>query len=169
MLSFFVMVAMLLSGIATVSVCGSERYTLPVDSLSHHARRETEFVEHVRSMVASRRFVFRPIIMQSVELGTTRDTYAYNFFFSLDGQHATVHLPFELVSMVIYTEEWDATTADYSSTLVDGSYYRILFTITREAKTWAFEIVVPLDTGEVQMAIVTAEGTMRYIGSLEPM
>jgi hypothetical protein len=28
---------------------------------------------------------------------------------------------------------------------------------------------VPLDTGEVQMAIVTAEGTMRYIGSLEPM
>ena len=105
---------MLLSGVATLSIRAEERH-LPTDSLSRQAQRDAAFAEHVTAMVTSRRFIFRPIEMQSIELGTTRDTYAYNFFFSLDEQHAVVHLPFEMVSMVIYTEQFEAIAANYSS------------------------------------------------------
>ncbi len=168
MLRYGMLVAMLLAGIATLSVGAAERHSLP-DSLSRHAQRDAAFAAHTTAMVSSRRFIFRPIEMQSVELGTTRDTYAYNFFFSLDEQHVVVHLPFEMVSMVIYTEQFDATVADYSSVLVADSYYRILFTLAHASGEWAVEMVVPLTTGEVRLAIVTAKGTMRYIGSLEPM
>ena len=168
MLRYGMLVAMLLSGVATLSIRAEERH-LPTDSLSRQAQRDVAFAEHVTAMVSSRRFIFRPIEMQSIELGTTRDTYAYNFFFSLDEQRAVVHLPFEMVSMVIYTEQFEAIAANYSSALVADSYYRILFTLEHASAEWAVEMVVPLTTGEVRMAIVTAEGTMRYIGSLEPM
>lgn len=162
------MVAMLLAGVATCGAMGHPRTVAP-DSLSHRAQRDAQFGSHVTEVVTSRHYVFRPVVMQNAALGATRDTYAYNFFFSLDGSVATMHLPFEFVNMVIYTEQFDAPVDDYSATLVDEAYWRILFTLESGSSRWAVEIVVPLDTGEVQMAVVTADGTMRYIGSLEEL
>lgn len=145
----FVVVAMLFFSIATAFAKDKEYFTAQIDS-----------------MVVSRRWSFRPITMQNPDTGTTRDIYAYNFFLNLNRSHAVLSMPVEWVNMSIFTEEFSSQVADYSAAFVDNDYWRILFTVDNKSEKWVVEVAVEPTTGRVNLAIVSQQGTMRYIGSL---
>lgn len=144
-----VVVAMLIFGVATA-----------------FAKDKAEFAAQVDSLVTSRKWSFRPITMQNPDTGTTRDVYAYNFYLNLNRSHAVISMPVEWVNMSIFTEEFTSQVADYSAAFVDNDYWRILFTVDNKSEKWVVELAVEPITGRVNLAIVTQQGTMRYIGSL---
>lgn len=144
----FVVVVVLLCGIATSFAENRERLIAQTDSLVH-----------------SRRWSFRPVTMQNPDSGTTRDIYAYNFFFNMDSSYVTVSMPVEWVNMSIFTEEFTAQVDNYSASFVDGDYWRILFTVYSKSGNWAVELAVEPTTGRVNMAIVAQQGVMRYVGA----
>lgn len=143
-----VVVAVLFCGIATCFAENKERFIAQTDSL-----------------IYSRRWSFRPITMQNPDTGTTRDIYAYNFFFNMDKTHVTVSMPVEWVNMSIFTEEFTAQVDNYSASFIDNDYWRILFTIDSKSGNWVVELAVEPTTGRVNMAIVAEQGTMRYVGA----
>lgn len=143
----FVLVAMLCCGVATSFALGS-RAKVGMDSL-----------------VNSRCWSFRPVTMQNPDIGTTRDIYQYNVFLNLDGSNVQVQMPVEWVSMSIFTEEFETQAMNYSATFVDGQYWRILFTLRYNNESWSVEVAAEPATGRVDVAIVAAEGVMRYVGA----
>lgn len=148
------MVVTLCLGVTTSFVYAEKRQTAVIDT---------------DSVVVSKEWSFRPITMQNPDIGTTRDIFAYNFYFNIQDGQALVHLPVEWISMSVFMEEFSSIITNYSATFVDDSYWRILFTIEHQPDAWAVEVAVEPATGRTQMAIVAREGVMRYIGALYPL
>lgn len=148
MRKLYILVAMLYCGVATSFVSGRE-----------------DIVAQTDGYVSSREWSFRPVTMQNPALGSTRDLEQYNLYFNLAGDVATVHLPVEWVSMSIFTEEFTVAIENYSATFVADDYWRILFTFEYNSEQWAVEVAAEPTTGKVELAMVTRQGTMRYIGS----
>ena len=154
------LVAMLLLSLATFVISAANR------AVEHRLDNEEQLAVKIDTLLASRKWVFRPTTMQNPSLGTTRDVYAYNLSMALDGDNVTLHLPIEAVSYVIYTVSATLSVQNYSSSEVEGGWWRLLFTVEYEQEEWAVEVFVRPSTGEARVAIVAREWVMRYIGSL---
>ena len=167
MVRLLLLVAMLLTSIATRAAVSE------TDSLSDHssakARREARRVAYateVDDIVKSRNYIFRPITMQNVVTGNTRSIYAYYLFMGVSGDKVVLHLPVEFTSYVIDTINLDSFVEGYTATL-DGSNWRITFSFMNGAERWLAEIFLSNITGQTRLALVTPEGVMRYLGTLE--
>ena len=160
-------VAMLLSSLVARADVGE---TTPQDQLSkakseREARREA-YAAEIDNIVRSRNYIFRPITMQNVVTGNTRSVFAYYLFMGVMGDKVIVHLPVEFTSYVIDTVNLDSFVEGYSATL-DGSNWRITFSFMNGSERWLAEIFLSNITGQTRLAIVTPEGVMRYLGTLE--
>ena len=154
-----IVVATALLSLATLPVCWAS-------SGKHSLHDRTAEVE---ALLGSKRWTFRPTTMQNASLGTTRDVYAYNFALAFDGGRLEFHLPIESVSFVIYTEPFSAMADNYSLTLVDEGWWRVLFTVKVDGEEWAVEMAVVARSGAANLAVVAREWTMRYVGALYPL
>ena len=133
------------------------------------ARREARkeaFASSVSRIVESRNYIFRPITMQNVVTGNTRDIFAYYLFAAIAENKIVLHLPVEFTSYVIDTINLDAYIEDYVATLSDGNW-RITFSFMNGAERWFAEFFLSTITGQTRLALVTPEGVMRYLGTLE--
>lgn len=167
MVRTLILVAMLLSGVATRAANGE------TDSLSQlssaKARREARreaYATEVDNIVKSRNYIFRPVTMQNVVTGNTRSIYAYYLFLGVSGDRVVVHLPVEFTSYVVDTVNLDAFVEGYTATL-DGSNWRITFSFVDGTERWLAEIFLSNITGQTRLALVTPRGVMRYLGTLE--
>lgn len=157
-------VAMLLVSVATHAAVGE------TDSLSSaKARREARkeaYAAEIDDIVRSRNYIFRPITMQNVVMGNTHSIYAYYLFMSVSGDKVTLHLPVEFTSYVINTINLDTFAEGYAAKL-DGSNWRITFAFMNGTERWFAEFFLSNITGQTRLALVTPEGIMRYLGTLE--
>lgn len=167
MMRTILLVAMLSVGVATHAAVGE------TDSLSQlssaKARREARraaYSAEIDDVVRSRNYIFRPITMQNVVMGNTHSIYAYYLFLGLSGDKVVLHLPVEFTSYVIDTVNLDTFAEGYTATL-DGSNWRITFAFMNGAERWFAEIFLSNITGQTRLALVTPEGVMRYLGTLE--
>ncbi len=139
------------------------------DADSAKARREARkeaFAAEVSRIVESRNYIFRPITMQNVVTGNTRDIFAYYLFAAIAENKIVLHLPVEFTSYVIDTINLDAYIEDYVATLSDGNW-RITFSFMNGAERWFAEFFLSTITGQTRLALVTPKGVMRYLGTLE--
>ena len=173
MVRTILIVAMLLASVATRAAVG-ETDTLShlsnlSDSSNAKARREARkaaYAAEVDDIVKSRNYIFRPVTMQNVVTGNTRSIYAYYLFMGVSGDKVVLHLPVEFTSYVIDTVNLDSFVEGYTATL-DGSNWRITFSFMNGSERWLAEIFLSNITGQTRLALVTPEGVMRYLGTLE--
>ena len=161
------LVAMLLTGIATNAQVGetTQQEELSKAKSEREARREA-YAAEIDDIVRSRNYIFRPITMQNVVTGNTRSVFAYYLFMGVSGDKVVLHLPVEFTSYVIDTINLDAFIEGYTATL-DGSNWRITFSFMNGSERWLAEIFSSNITGQTRLALVTPEGVMRYLGTLE--
>ena len=158
---------MLLASIAANAQVGE---TTQQDELSkakseREARREA-YAAEIDNIVKSRNYIFRPITMQNVVTGNTRSVFAYYLFAGVSGDKVVLHLPVEFTSYVIDTINLDSFIEGYTASL-DGSNWRITFSFMNGSERWLAEIFLSNITGQTRLALVTPEGVMRYLGTIE--
>ena len=156
------LVAMLLTSIATSAQVGETDTT----AKTMREAREQEFVANIDAIVKSRNYIFRPVTMQNVVTGNTRSLFAYYMFMGVSGDKVVLHLPVEFTSYVIDTVNLDSFIEGYTASL-DGSNWRITFSFMNGSERWLAEIFLSNITGQTRLALVTPEGVMRYLGTLE--
>ena len=161
------LVAMLLTGIATNAQVGetTQQEELSKAKSEREARREA-YAAEIDDIVRSRNYIFRPITMQNIVTGNTRSVFAYYLFMGVSGDKVVLHLPVEFTSYVIDTINLDAFIEGYTATL-NGSNWRITFSFMNGSERWLAEIFLSNITGQTRLALVTPEGVMRYLGTLE--
>ena len=167
MMRLLLLVAMLLTGIATNAQVGetTQQEELSKAKSEREARREA-YAAEIDDIVRSRNYIFRPITMQNIVTGNTRSVFAYYLFMGVSGDKVVLHLPVEFTSYVIDTINLDAFIEGYTATL-DGSNWRITFSFMNGSERWLAEIFLSNITGQTRLALVTPEGVMRYLGTLE--
>lgn len=129
------------------------------------ARREAYSAE-IDAIVRSRNYIFRPITMQNVVTGNTRSIFAYYLYAGVEDDKIVLHLPVEFTSFVIDTINLDAYIEGYQATLDNGNW-RITFSFMNGDERWLAEIFLSNITGQTRLALVTPEGVMRYLGTIE--
>ena len=127
--------------------------------------REQEFIA-IDAIVKSRNYIFRPISMQNIVSGNTRSLFAYYMYMGVMNDKVVLHLPVEFTSYVIDTVNLDSFVEGYTATLNDGNW-RITFSFMNGSERWLAEIFLSNITGQTRLALVTPEGVMRYLGTLE--
>ena len=167
MMRLLLLVAMLLTGITTNAQVGetTQQEELSKAKSEREARREA-YAAEIDDIVRSRNYIFRPITMQNIVTGNTRSVFAYYLFMGVSGDKVVLHLPVEFTSYVIDTINLDAFIEGYTATL-DGSNWRITFSFMNGSEQWLAEIFLSNITGQTRLALVTPEGVMRYLGTLE--
>ena len=128
--------------------------------------REQEFIANIDAIVKSRNYIFRPISMQNIVSGNTRSLFAYYMYMGVMNDKVVLHLPVEFTSYVIDTVNLDSFVEGYTATLNDGNW-RITFSFMNGSERWLAEIFLSNITGQTRLALVTPEGVMRYLGTLE--
>ena len=160
-------VAVMLTAIATRVHGGETDHTniLSKAKSEREARREA-YAAEIDDIVHSRNYIFRPITMQNVVTGDTRSVFAYYLFMGVMGNKVIVHLPVEFTSYVIDTVNIDSFVEGYTATMSEGNW-RITFSFMNGADRWLAEIFLSNVTGQTRLALVTPEGVMRYLGTIE--
>ncbi len=154
---------MLLASVAASAQVGeTDNYT----AKSMREAREQEFIANIDAIVKSRNYIFRPISMQNIVSGNTRSLFAYYMYMGVMNDKVVLHLPVEFTSYVINTVNLDAFIEGYTATLNDGNW-RITFSFMNGSERWLAEIFLSNITGQTRLALVTPEGVMRYLGTLE--
>lgn len=128
--------------------------------------RKAAFSANISRLIESRSYLFRPITMQNIVSGNTHNIFAYYLYVCVDGDKLTMHLPVEFTSFVISTVNLDAYTEEYKATLTDGNW-RITFSFMNGAERWFAEYFISTITGQARLALVTPNGVMRYLGTIE--
>ncbi len=128
--------------------------------------RKAAFSANISRLIESRSYIFRPITMQNIVSGNTHNIFAYYLYVDVDGDRLTMHLPVEFTSFVISTVNLDAYTEEYKATLTDGNW-RITFSFMNGAERWFAEYFISTITGQARLALVTPNGVMRYLGTIE--
>ena len=164
MTRYFLLATMLLASVVASAQVG-ETDTLSSAKARREARREA-YAAEIDDLVRSRNYIFRPITMQNVVMGNTHSIYAYYLFMGVSGDKVVLHLPVEFTSYVIDTVNLDTFVEGYTATL-DGSNWRITFSFMNGSERWFAEIFLSNITGQTRLALVTPEGVMRYLGTLE--
>lgn len=132
-------------------------------------QRDSLFGHKIDSLILSRQWIFHPVTIENVELGSTYDVYSYNLFLRLNQERAAIHLPMEFTSLVIFTNNIDSTIDNYSVFALDDVLRRIAFTLYYNNTEWVVEALVSNRTSETIVAITTDKGIMRYLGSIGPI
>lgn len=164
MARYFLLATMLLASVMASAQVG-ETDTLSSAKARREARREA-YAAEIDDLVRSRNYIFRPITMQNVVMGNTHSIYAYYLFMGVSGDKVVLHLPVEFTSYVIDTINLDSFVEGYTAKL-DGSNWRITFSFMNGSERWFAEIFLSNITGQTRLALVTPEGVMRYLGTLE--
>ena len=159
-----ILAVMLLTGIAVRAEIGG------ADSLSkakqaREARKEA-YVAEIDAIVKSRDYIFRPITMQNITSGNTRSIFAYYLYMGVVDDKVVLHLPVEFTSFVIDTVNLDAFIEGYHATFNNGNW-RITFSFMNGTERWLAELFLSNITGQTRLALVTPEGVMRYLGTIE--
>ena len=128
--------------------------------------RKAAFSANISRLIESRSYLFRPITMQNIVSGNTHNIFAYYLYVGVDGDRLTMHLPVEFTSFVISTVNLDAYTEEYKATLTDGNW-RITFSFMNGTERWFAEYFISTITGQARLALVTPNGVMRYLGTIE--
>ena len=128
--------------------------------------REQEFINNIDTIVKSRNYIFRPVTMQNIVSGNTRSLFAYYMYMGVMNDKIILHLPVEFTSYVIDTVNLDSFIEGYTATLNDGNW-RITFSFMNGSERWFAEIFLSDITGQTRLALVTPEGVMRYLGTIE--
>ena len=157
-------VAMMLFNIAAHANV-SDTTNISKAKAKREARREAYSAE-IDATVRSRNYIFRPITMQNVVTGNTRSIFAYYLYAGVEGDKIVLHLPVEFTSFVIDTINLDAYIEGYQATLDNGNW-RITFSFMNGDERWLAEIFLSNITGQTRLALVTPEGVMRYLGTIE--
>ena len=131
------------------------------------AERQAAYSAEIDAIVKSRNYIFRPITMQNVVTGNTRSLFAYYMYAGVTGDKIVLHLPVEFTSYVIDTINLDSFTEGYTATLDNNSNWRITFSFMNGSERWLAEIFLSNITGQTRLALVTPEGVMRYLGTIE--
>ena len=163
---YFSLVAMLLTSVVANAQVGETTQDELSKAKSEREARKEAYAAEIDDIVRSRNYIFRPITMQNVVTGNTRSVFAYYLFMGVSGDKVVLHLPVEFTSYVIDTINLDSFTEGYTATL-DGSNWRITFSFMNGSERWFAEIFLSNITGQVRLALVTPEGVMRYLGTLE--
>jgi hypothetical protein len=162
----FPLVAMLLASVvASAQVSETTQDELSKAKSEREARKEA-YAAEIDDIVRSRNYIFRPITMQNVVTGNTRSVFAYYLFMGISDDKVVLHLPVEFTSYIIDTVNLDSFAEGYTATL-DGSNWRITFSFMNGSERWLAEIFLSNITGQARLALVTPEGVMRYLGTLE--
>ena len=156
---FVVMVVFTITARANVSD------TTNTSKAKREARREAYSAE-IDAIVRSRNYIFRPITMQNVVTGNTRSIFAYYLYAGVEDDKVVLHLPVEFTSFVIDTINLDAYIEGYQATFDSGNW-RITFSFMNGNERWLAEIFLSNITGQTRLALVTPEGVMRYLGTIE--
>ncbi len=167
MVRLFLLVAMLVTSFAATAQGGqtAQQEELSNAKAEREARRKAYSAE-IDDIVRSRNYIFRPVTMQNVVTGNTRSVFAYYLFMGVSGDRVTLHLPVEFTSYVIDTVNLDSFAEEYKASL-DGTNWRITFSFMNGSEKWFAEIFLSNITGQTRLALVTPEGVMRYLGTLE--
>ena len=163
---YFSLVAMLLTSVVANAQVGETTQDELSKAKSEREARKEAYAAEINDIVRSRNYIFRPITMQNVVTGNTRSVFAYYLFMGVSGDKVVLHLPVEFTSYVIDTINLDSFAEGYTATL-DGSNWRITFSFMNGSERWFAEIFLSNITGQVRLALVTPEGVMRYLGTLE--
>ena len=164
MARYFLLATMLLASVMASAQVG-ETDTLSSAKARREARREA-YAAEIDDLVRSRNYIFRPITMQNVATGNTRDIFAYYLFAGVTDNKVVLHLPVEFTSYIIDTVNLDAFVEEYRATLTDGNW-RITFSFMYGTERWFAEFFISTITGQSRLALVTPKGVMRYLGTLE--
>ncbi len=168
MARIFIFVAMLLTSIvarADVGETTSQPKEMSKAKSEREARKEA-YAAEIDEIVKSRNYIFRPITMQNIVTGNTRSVFAYYLFMGVSGDKLVLHLPVEFTSYIIDTVNLDAYIEGYVATL-DGSNWRITFSFMNGSERWLAELFLSNITGQTRLALVTPDGVMRYLGTIE--
>ena len=158
---------MLLSSIiARAAVGETTQQIAPTKAQSAREARREAYANEIDDIVRSRNYIFRPITMQNIVTGNTRSVFAYYLFMGVSEDRVTLHLPVEFTSYIIDTINLDAYIDGYTATINDGNW-RITFSFMNGSERWLAEIFLSNITGQTRLALVTPEGVMRYLGTLE--
>ena len=168
MARIFTLVAMLfLSVVARADVGETTQSNKPQSKAkSEREARKEAYAAEINDIVKSRNYIFRPITMQNVVTGNTRSVFAYYLFMGVSGDKVVLHLPVEFTSYVIDTINLDAFIEGYTANLVDNNW-RITFSFMNGSERWLAEMFLSNITGQTRLALVTPNGVMRYLGTLE--
>ena len=158
---------MLLSIVAAYANGGETDHnnTLSKAKSEREARREA-YAAEIDNIIHSRNYIFRPITMQNVVTGNTRSVFAYYLFLGVMDDKVIVHLPVEFTSYIIDTINLDAYIEGYTASMYDNNW-RITFSFMNGSERWLAEIFLSNITGQTRLALVTPEGVMRYLGTIE--
>ena len=159
-------VMLLSSIIARAAVGETTQQTTPSKAQSAREARREAYANEIDDIVRSRNYVFRPITMQNIVTGNTRSVFAYYLFMGVMEDKVVLHLPVEFTSYIIDTVNLDAYIEGYTATFNDGNW-RITFSFMNGSERWLAEIFLSNITGQTRLALVTPEGVMRYLGTLE--
>ena len=168
-----VMRAVILAAMLCASVVASAdvgETTTPQDAQSkakaERAARQAAYSAEIDAIVKSRNYIFRPITMQNVVTGNTRSLFAYYMYAGITGDKVVLHLPVEFTSYVIDTINLDSFIEGYTATFDNGNW-RITFSFMNGSERWLAEMFLSDITGQTRLALVTPEGVMRYLGTIE--
>lgn len=157
---------MLLFGVATYAQDTPSATGNHQNAKMRREARKAAFSANISRLIESRSYLFRPITMQNIVSGNTHNIFAYYLYVGVDGDRLTMHLPVEFTSFVISTVNLDAYTEEYKATLTDGNW-RITFSFMNGAERWFAEYFISTITGQARLALVTPNGVMRYLGTIE--
>ena len=167
MTRFTLFVAILLTSIVARAHGGeTDHSTILSKAKSEREARREAYAAEIDDVVHSRNYIFRPITMQNVVTGDTRSVFAYYLFLAVMDDKVIVHLPVEFRSYIIDTVNLDSFIENYTATMADGNW-RITFSFMNGEAQWFAEIFLSNVTGQTRLALVTPEGVMRYLGTLE--
>ena len=163
---FFLAMMLLLSFVARAGNSEIVPQNAPTKAQTERDARREAYANEIDDIVRSRNYIFRPITMQNIVTGSTRSIFAYYLFMGVANDKVILHLPVEFTSYVIDTVNIDAYIKDYTATFSDGNW-RITFSFMDGAEKWLAEIFLSNITGQTRLALVTPNGVMRYLGTLE--
>ncbi len=167
MMRIYILAMMLLSSlIARAGNSETVPQNAPTKAQSEREARREAFANEIDDIVRSRNYIFRPITMQNVVTGNTRSIFAYYLFMGVSENKVILHLPVEFTSYVIDTVNLDASIEGYTATFSDNNW-RITFSFMDGSERWLAEIFLSNITGQTRLALVTPNGVMRYLGTLE--
>ena len=164
---YIILAVVLLTSIAARANGGETDHTETVSKAitEREARREA-YAAEIDNIIHSRNYIFRPITMQNVVTGNTRSVFAYYLFMGVMDDKVILHLPVEFTSYIIDTVNLDSYIEGYTANMVDNNW-RITFSFLNGSERWLAEIFLSNVTGQARLALVTPEGVMRYLGTIE--
>ena len=166
MMRMLLLATMLALGVVAHAQVGeTDQNSMSKAKSERQARREA-YAAEIDGIVRSKNYIFRPITMQNVVTGNTRSVFAYYLYAAVENDKVVLHLPVEFTSYVIDTVNIDSYTGGYVADLESGNW-RITFSFMNGDERWFVEIFLSNITGQTRLALVTPQGVMRYLGTIE--